>query len=73
MLNLNNEWTCLNLILIQSIVNFRDIKIKILLIMNWSSQQYRALSDSTGVQAGPTPNWCQSPLLFGINTQCIFT
>jgi len=73
MLNLNNEWTCLNLILIQSIVNFRDIKIKILLNMNLSSQQYRAWSDSTDVQAGMTPNWCQSPLLFGVNTTFSFT
>ena len=31
-------------------------------------KQYRAWSDSTGVQTGLTPNCCQSPLLFGVNT-----
>ena len=45
----------------QSIVNVRDIK-------NLSSQQYRAWSDCTDVQAGQTQNWFQSSLLFGVNT-----
>jgi len=41
--------------------------------MNFSSQQYRAWSDSMDVHAGLSPNWGQSPLLSGVNAQFIFT
>ena len=41
--------------------------------MNFRSQQYRAWSDTTDVQASLTQNWCQRPLLFRVNTKFIFT
>ena len=48
-----------------SIIIFRDIKLETYL--KFISQQYRALSDCTGVQAGLTLYWWQRLIAFGFD------
>ena len=57
------HWTCLNLIFEQSIVYFRDIKIKIWI---W------AANSIDGCAAWPDSKLVPSPLLFVVNTNIIF-